>query len=235
MRKSASGVKSGTRKLVVLAAAAVAAFVGFSWSETASAQGGVAGRVYSAISLHNAGQVARQFDVNIFQKRARNNRERLVESVTVWVAAGGDFHWNRAVVGKTYRLQVTNQPSGEIALDTTTEVKTDGTGGDVPVSIDAEPGQEDPRDAQIATLQQDLAAEPGSQIDLSDVLLVADGEQVTVGQPTVPGARVVAEVLGERKGKKIIVFKYKAKVRYRRKTGHRQWISRLLVRDIVTG
>ncbi|HVG96087.1 MAG TPA: 50S ribosomal protein L21 [Chloroflexota bacterium] len=80
-----------------------------------------------------------------------------------------------------------------------------------------------------------LAAEPGSQIDLSDVLLVADGEQVTVGQPTVPGARVVAEVLGERKGKKIIVFKYKAKVRYRRKTGHRQWISRLLVRDIVTG
>ena len=80
-----------------------------------------------------------------------------------------------------------------------------------------------------------LAAEPGSQIDLSDVLLVADGEQVTVGQPTVPGARVVAEVLGERKGKKIIVFKYKAKVRYRRKTGHRQKLSRLLVRDIVTG
>jgi large subunit ribosomal protein L21 len=80
-----------------------------------------------------------------------------------------------------------------------------------------------------------LEAEPGSQIDLSDVLLVADGEQVTVGQPTVPGARVVAEVLGEHKGKKIIVFKYKAKVRYRRKTGHRQKLSRLLVRDIVTG
>jgi large subunit ribosomal protein L21 len=80
-----------------------------------------------------------------------------------------------------------------------------------------------------------LAAEPGSQIDLSDVLLVADGERVTVGQPTVPGARVVAEVLGEFKGKKIIVFKYKAKVRYRRKTGHRQKLSRLLVRDIVTG
>ena len=80
-----------------------------------------------------------------------------------------------------------------------------------------------------------LEAEPGSQIDLSDVLLVADGEQVTVGQPTVPGARVVAEVLDEHKGKKIIVFKYKAKVRYRRKTGHRQKLSRLLVRDIVTG
>lgn len=79
-----------------------------------------------------------------------------------------------------------------------------------------------------------LDAAPGSTIDLSEVLLVADGENVTVGQPTVPGARVVAEVLREVKGKKIIVFKYKAKVRYRRKTGHRQRYSQVVVRDIVT-
>ena len=79
-----------------------------------------------------------------------------------------------------------------------------------------------------------LTAEPGSQIDLGEVLLVADGDNVTVGQPTVPGARVVAEVLGDVKGKKIIVFKYKSKVRYRRKTGHRQTYSRVVVRDIVT-
>ncbi|MGH2356230.1 MAG: 50S ribosomal protein L21 [Chloroflexota bacterium] len=79
-----------------------------------------------------------------------------------------------------------------------------------------------------------LTVEPGSRIELPEVLLVADGDNVTVGQPTVPGARVVAEVLGETKGKKVIVFKYKAKVRYRRKTGHRQRYSRLVVRDIVT-
>ena len=79
-----------------------------------------------------------------------------------------------------------------------------------------------------------LPAERGSQIELSEVLLIGDGEQVTVGQPTVPGARVVAEVLGEAKGKKIVVFKYKAKVRYRRKTGHRQRYSRIVVRNIVT-
>ena len=79
-----------------------------------------------------------------------------------------------------------------------------------------------------------LPAERGSQIELSEVLLVGDGELVTVGQPTVPGARVVAEVLGEAKGKKIVVFKYKAKVRYRRKTGHRQRYSRIVVRNIVT-
>jgi large subunit ribosomal protein L21 len=79
-----------------------------------------------------------------------------------------------------------------------------------------------------------LAAEPGSQVDLGEVLLVSDGDNVTVGQPTVAGARVVAEVLGEAKGKKIVVFKYKSKVRYRRKTGHRQRYSRVVVRDIVT-
>ena len=79
-----------------------------------------------------------------------------------------------------------------------------------------------------------LAVEPGSQIDLGDVLLVSDGANVTVGQPTVAGARVVAEVLGEVKGKKIIIFKYKNKVRYRRKTGHRQRYSRVVVRNIVT-
>ena len=79
-----------------------------------------------------------------------------------------------------------------------------------------------------------LAVEPGSRIDLGEVLMVHDGTNVTVGQPTVAGARVVAEVLGEVKGKKIIVFKYKSKVRYRRKTGHRQRYSRVVVRDIVT-
>ena len=79
-----------------------------------------------------------------------------------------------------------------------------------------------------------LNAEIGSQIELNDVRLVANEGDVAVGQPNVAGARVVAEVLAETKGKKIIVFKYKSKVRYRRKTGHRQRYSRLLVRDIVT-
>ncbi len=79
-----------------------------------------------------------------------------------------------------------------------------------------------------------LAGEPGSRIELPEVLLVADGDNVTVGQPTVPNARVVAEVLGQIRSKKIIVFKYKAKVRYRRKNGHRQNLSSLVIREIVT-
>ena len=78
-----------------------------------------------------------------------------------------------------------------------------------------------------------LAAEEGSTIELDRVLLVADGETVTVGTPTVEGAKVIAEVLGEGKGEKIIVFKYKPKVHYRKKSGHRQIYTRLAIKEIV--
>ena len=79
-----------------------------------------------------------------------------------------------------------------------------------------------------------LAGEPGDTVELGRVLMVADDDKVSVGSPAVDGASVVAEIVGQGRGEKIIVFKYKAKARYRRKTGHRQRYSRLLVRDIVT-
>ena len=72
-------------------------------------------------------------------------------------------------------------------------------------------------------------------VELERVLLLADGEKVTVGTPTVEGAKVVASALGEEKGKKIIVFKYKPKVRYRKKTGHRQIHTKLAIKEIVSG
>jgi large subunit ribosomal protein L21 len=67
------------------------------------------------------------------------------------------------------------------------------------------------------------------------VLLVADGDKVVVGRPMVDKAKVVAEAVGEAKGKKIIVFKYKPKVRYRRKTGHRQIYTTLAIKQILMG
>ena len=73
----------------------------------------------------------------------------------------------------------------------------------------------------------------GSNIDLDRVLLIADGDKVTVGSPTIDGAKVVATAKGEGKGKKIIVFKYKPKVRYRKKTGHRQFYTRLAIDSVV--
>lgn len=77
-----------------------------------------------------------------------------------------------------------------------------------------------------------LPAEEGSTVELDQVLLVADGENVRVGTPTVEGAKVIAEVVGEGKGEKVIVFKYKPKVRYRRMRGHRQVHTRLAIKEI---
>jgi large subunit ribosomal protein L21 len=64
-------------------------------------------------------------------------------------------------------------------------------------------------------------------------LLIGDGDEVTVGTPTVAGAKIMATAQGESKGEKIIVLKYKPKVRYRKKTGHRQLYSRLVIDQIV--
>ena len=80
-----------------------------------------------------------------------------------------------------------------------------------------------------------LAAEPGEVLDLDRVLLVGgNGDtQARVGSPGVAGAVVRAEVVEHGRGEKVIVFRYKSKVRYRRKTGHRQALTRLRITDIL--
>ena len=78
-----------------------------------------------------------------------------------------------------------------------------------------------------------LPAKEGSSVELKDVLLIADDGEVTVGTPIIDGARVLADVEAHDRAKKIIVFKYKAKVRTRKKTGHRQHLTRLAVTEIL--
>ncbi len=73
----------------------------------------------------------------------------------------------------------------------------------------------------------------GDTVELDKVLLIADDDRVTVGTPTVGGAKVIATSQGEGKAKKIIVLKYKPKVRYRKKTGHRQFYTRLAIDKIM--
>ncbi len=78
-----------------------------------------------------------------------------------------------------------------------------------------------------------LPVEEGETVELAEVLLIADDGDVTVGTPLIEGARVLAQVEGHGRDKKIIVFKYKAKVRTRKKTGHRQHFTRLAVTEIL--
>lgn len=78
-----------------------------------------------------------------------------------------------------------------------------------------------------------LPYEIGDKVELERVLLVSDKKGVTVGQPVVAGAKVVARVESEGRGRKILVWKYRPKQRYRRRQGHRQAFTRLRIEKIV--
>jgi large subunit ribosomal protein L21 len=85
------------------------------------------------------------------------------------------------------------------------------------------------------TINIDLVdAEPGTQIELKEVLLVGNESGTLVGNPVVNGAVVRAEVVGNTKGDKIVVFRYRNKKRYRRRTGHRQQYTQIKIAEIVT-
>ena len=78
-----------------------------------------------------------------------------------------------------------------------------------------------------------LPAKEGASVELDNVLLIADDGKVTVGTPIIEGARVIADVESHGRQKKIVVFKFKSKVRTRKKTGHRQHFTRLAVTEIL--
>jgi large subunit ribosomal protein L21 len=78
-----------------------------------------------------------------------------------------------------------------------------------------------------------LPGEPGDAVELGDVLLMGEGETVTIGAPTIEGARVVGTIAEQGRARKIIVFRYKSKTRSRKKTGHRQHFTKIVVDDIL--
>jgi large subunit ribosomal protein L21 len=78
-----------------------------------------------------------------------------------------------------------------------------------------------------------LPNEVNDTLEISDVLLVGDGDSTVIGQPTVEGAIVKATVVDQFRGPKVIVFRYRQRTSYRRKTGHRQYYTRLRVDEIV--
>ena len=75
----------------------------------------------------------------------------------------------------------------------------------------------------------------GDSVTLDTVLMLGDGADVTIGEPTVSGASVAAEIVEQARAKKIIVFKKRRRQNYRRKKGHRQHYTLLKVTDILTG
>lgn len=79
-----------------------------------------------------------------------------------------------------------------------------------------------------------LDADVGERVELGRVLaIVLDNGDLVLGSPTVEGAAVKARVVRHFKGKKILVFKYKSKVNYRKRRGHRQSLTRVIVEDVA--
>lgn len=77
-----------------------------------------------------------------------------------------------------------------------------------------------------------LNAEEGAKIEFNQVLLVGDDKKVTVGEPTVAGAKVNATILTHLKGDKVIVFKKKRRKGYQKLNGHRQYLTRIEINNI---
>lgn len=92
------------------------------------------------------------------------------------------------------------------------------------------------RVAEGDTIDVDLLdVDPGKTATFGEVLMFADGKDVTQGSPFVSGAKVTAEVLEQRKDKKVIAFKYKRRKGYHRTVGHRRKLTRVKIKSISVG
>ena len=77
-----------------------------------------------------------------------------------------------------------------------------------------------------------LAGNPGDEVEFKEVLMVADEGVTTVGSPVVDSAVVKAKILGTKKGEKLIIFKFRRRKNFRKKTGHRQKYTSVEITDI---
>ena len=80
-----------------------------------------------------------------------------------------------------------------------------------------------------------LAGAAGDRVEFDSVLMVGEGDQVTIGQPQLEQARVLGTIVRQMRGRKIIIFKHKRRKGYQKKQGHRQWQTLLRVTEIVAG
>ncbi|MGB5980672.1 MAG: 50S ribosomal protein L21 [Nonlabens sp.] len=80
-----------------------------------------------------------------------------------------------------------------------------------------------------------LKEDEGATLSIDKVLLLGDGDNITLGAPAIEGAFAEAKVLGHLKGDKVIVFKKKRRKGYRKKNGHRQYFSQIEITGITTG
>jgi large subunit ribosomal protein L21 len=80
---------------------------------------------------------------------------------------------------------------------------------------------------------ESLDAKKGDTVELKEVYMIADGDNVSVGKPTLASAKVTAEVVEEGRGEKLVIFKHRRRKGFRRTNGHRQNYTAIKVKDII--
>ena len=113
-----------------------------------------------------------------------------------------------------------------------TDKETTGAGADSTYAVIATGGKQYRVKVGDRITVERLHAEAGSDFTIEQVLLVGGNGETKIGTPVVDGASVTARIDAHDRGEKIIVFKFKAKKRYRRRTGHRQEQTRLTITGI---
>jgi large subunit ribosomal protein L21 len=78
-----------------------------------------------------------------------------------------------------------------------------------------------------------IAGQPGDEVTFDKVLLIGDGKECDVGRPAVPGSKVVGLLVSHDRGEKIVIGKFKRRGKYRRRTGHRQEITFVQIKQII--
>ena len=78
-----------------------------------------------------------------------------------------------------------------------------------------------------------IAGQVGDTVELKDVLLYAEGENVLTGQPVLPNVKITGQIMGQRRAKKVIIFKKKRRKGYSKRQGHRQSLTSLQIKEII--
>lgn len=78
-----------------------------------------------------------------------------------------------------------------------------------------------------------ITGDPGASVEFDKVLAVGSGENISVGRPYVENAKVIASIVAQERAKKVIIFKKKRRKNYRRTKGHRQYLTKLVIKEVI--
>lgn len=110
-------------------------------------------------------------------------------------------------------------------------VRGNPTGGLMYALIETGGKQQRVSEGDIISIEK-ILGDPGASVEFDKILAVGSGEDIVIGRPYVENARVIASIISQERGDKVIVFKKKRRKNYRRTKGHRQYLTRVKIMEV---